>query len=128
VPDNTDATPDTQATPSVDANKPCGLVLTLAGAPLTPHTVVGFRGQYRPDRPTPIGGDGQVTVDEANAAIAAGAPLELVNIAKTKLDELQQLANEDLAAARTGAVQARQDGPVGGETGVLSDHADAVKG
>ena len=105
-----------------------GLVLTLAGAPLTPHVIVGLRGLYRPDVPTPIGGDGEVSVDEANAAIANGAPLELVDIAAKDLDAAKAQHEEDLAAARTGAVQARQDGPVGAEANTLNDNLDAVKG
>lgn len=104
-----------------------GLQLTLGGAPQTPHTVIGVRGQYRPDQPTPIGGPGELTLGEAEAAIAAGAPLELVTIPKGKIDALREAAQADLAIARGGIAAARQDGPVGAETDQLKDHLDAVK-
>jgi hypothetical protein len=102
-------------------------VFNMPGAPETPHVIVGIRGIYRPDSPTPIGGEGEVTLEEAQAAIEAGAPLELVNIPKKDLDQVREQFAADLAAARTGAVQARQDGPVGAEAGVLNDHVEAVK-
>lgn len=116
-----------EKTPKIDETQPVGLVLNLKGAPETPHTVVGLRGQYRPTQPTPIGGEGEVTLDEAKAAIEAGAPVDLVNIAKTKLDDLRKAAAEDLALARMGAVQARKDEPTAAEADVINDHADAVK-
>jgi hypothetical protein len=112
----------------VDKTKPIGVLLDLgAGAPLSPHTVVGVRGQYRPDNAVPIGGEGEASVDEIEAAIASGAPLKLVNIPKTQVDQLRALAAEDIAAARRGAVIARQDGLVGAEAALLSEHIDAVK-
>jgi hypothetical protein len=104
-----------------------GLILTLGGAPATPHTVVGLRGQYRPDRPTPIGGEGEVTLAEAQAAIDAGAHLEIVSISKAKIDDARKAAAADIADARRGVVEARQDQPVGAETDQLNDHLNAVK-
>jgi len=114
--------------PAIDESKPLGLILVFPGAPETPHSVVGLRGLYRSDSPTPIGGDGELTVDEAKAAIDAGAPLALVNIAAKELDAARAQVEADIAAARTGAVAARQEGPVGAEAGVLNDQLDAVKG
>ena len=107
--------------------KTVGLVLTLKGAPETPHTVVGLRGQYRSTQPTPIGGENEPTIEEAKAAIANGAPVELVDIAKGKVDDLRKAAAEDLAMARLGAVQARKDDPAPAEAAVIADHVDAVK-
>ena len=104
-----------------------GLVLSLKGAPETPHTIVGLRGQYRPDRPTPIGGEGEVTLAEAKAAIDSGAPLKLVDIPKTKVDDFRELAAAELHEARAGITAARKDGLEGAETGVLADQIDAVK-
>lgn len=107
--------------------KTVGLVLTLKGAPETPHTVVGLRGQYRPTQATPIGGENEPTLEEATAAIANGAPVELVDIAKGKVDELRKAAADDLAVARLGAVQARKDDPTAAEAAVIADHVEAVK-
>ena len=104
-----------------------GLILSLKGAPGTPHTIVGLRGLYRPDTPTPIGGEGEVTVAEAKAAIEAGAPLELVSIPKGKLDAVRAEVEADLHEARLGVTAARKDGLQGAETGVLADQIDAVK-
>ena len=115
------------SSPKIDEKGPLGLVLTLQGAPETPHTVVGVRGQYRTTRPTPIGEVGELTLAEAKLAIENGAPLELVNIAKSKVDELRTAAAEDLQLARQGAVTARQESPAGAEAAVLSDHIEAVK-
>lgn len=126
---DTKATPATAETaPTVDMAKPLGLILNLGnGTPFSPHTVVGVRGQYRPDRAVPIGAPGELSLEEAIAAVNSGAPLQLVNLPKNKVDELRALALEDLANARRGAVQARQDGLEGAEVAALSDHLDAVK-
>jgi hypothetical protein len=122
-----DTKTDDAVAADVDHSKPIGALLDLGGAPLSPHTCVGVRGQYRPDRPTPLGGEGEVTVAEVQAGIAAGAHLKLVNIPKAKIDELRALAAEDLAAARRGAVLSRQDGLVGAEAALNSEHLNAVK-
>ena len=112
---------------TVATAKNVGLLLTLGGAPEVPHTVVGVRGQYRPDRPTPIGGPGELTITEAEAAIENGAPLEIVEISKTKLDALRAAAAAELQQARQGAVAARQDKPEGAEPGQIADHLNALK-
>jgi hypothetical protein len=101
-----------------------GVVFTLAGAPATPHIVLGVPGLYRPDVPTPVDDE---RLELVKAAIANGAPLDVVDIPKTKLETAQAQALEDLAAARTGAVTARQDGLVGAEAGVLTDLNDSTK-
>jgi hypothetical protein len=113
--------------PALDESKPLGLILTLPGAPVTPHTIVGVRGLYRSDVPTPIGGSGELTLEEAKTAIDNGAPVALVNIAAKDVDAVRAQVEADISAARTGAIAARQDGPVGAEAGVLSDQLDAVK-
>jgi hypothetical protein len=113
--------------PKPNKNSYQGLILTLGGAPATPHTVAGLRGQYRPDRPTPIGGEGELSIAEAQAAIDAGAHLEIVTISRTDIDDVRDAAAADIADARRGVVEARQDNPVGAETDQINDHLDAVK-
>lgn len=44
-------------------SKRYGLRLKTGGAPNTPHTVAGLRGQFRPDPPTPVGQEGDVVED-----------------------------------------------------------------
>lgn len=60
-----------------------GLRLTLPGAPCTPHNLPGVPGFYWPDRPTPVGGDGDpVTLEHAQQLAADPAVnLELVDVA-----------------------------------------------
>lgn len=58
-----------------------GLRLTLPGAPDVPHFVPGVRGMYSPTTPTPVGGDGELTVDEAQRLHDDPVvPLELVDV------------------------------------------------
>ena len=58
----------------MSAKKPeKGLRLTLGHAPASPHIVPGLRGFFSPDEPTPLGGDGELSVDDAKAYIAAHA-------------------------------------------------------
>jgi hypothetical protein len=77
-----------------------GLRLTLGGAPTELHTVAGLSGFYRPDRPTPVGGEGEPTVEEAQAAVKAGAHLEIVELQDDEADELRALAAHDHERAR----------------------------
>jgi hypothetical protein len=114
-------------TQTIDESKPLGLILTLKGAPETPHTVVGVRGQYLTVRATAIGGDGELSLQEAKDAIANGAPFELVNIAAKDVDSLRAQAADDLIAARTGAIAARKEDPTPAEAQVITDHVEAVK-
>jgi hypothetical protein len=51
------------------ANKRYGLVLTLEGAPGTPHTIPGLPGYFRADVPTPVGGENELSLDAAKAFI-----------------------------------------------------------
>lgn len=58
-----------------------GLRFTLPGAPDVPHFVPGVQGMYSPTQPTPVGGDGELTVEEAQALHDdVSVPLELVDV------------------------------------------------
>jgi hypothetical protein len=118
---------DPVSTKKTDQAGPLGVVFTMPGAPETPHIITGVRGVYRPGVPTPIGGEGELSLEEVNAAIANGAPLEIVKIPKGELDDARARVSEDLMAARTGAVEARNEDLVGAEAGTLTDHIEAVK-
>ena len=81
------------------ADKPQGLVLTLGGAPPTPHTVEGLPGLYSPDRPTPVGGIGEPTLTQAKAADKApGVPVRLVAISPKDLQRLRVQSDADRRA------------------------------
>jgi hypothetical protein len=89
--------------------KPMGLRLTLGGAPDTPHTVAGLPGLYRPGAPTPVGGPGEATLEQAQAAHdAAGVPVELVEIPSGDLDRLRGEQTEQRQAARSAARKQRR--------------------
>lgn len=81
------------------ARKAPALILTLGGAPTSAHTVTGYPGTYRPDRPTPIGGPGEPTLAQAQAADAdPGVPLELIEIPANQVQALRLAAEADRRA------------------------------
>lgn len=78
-----------------------GLRLTLGGAPNELHTVTGLSGLYRPDRPTPVGGPGEPTVEQARkAAKGPDAVVEVVDLSDGDVEELRALADHDRERAR----------------------------
>lgn len=92
-----------------------GLRLTLPGAPATPHTVQGVNGYFWPDRATPVGGPGELSLESARKVDAAeGAPLELVEITdKQAAEYAAHLAAFRAANGRHLAEAARQGGAEG---------------
>lgn len=92
-----------------------GLRLTLPGAPATPHTVQGMNGYFWPDRATPVGGPGELSLESARKVDAAeGAPLELVEITdKQAAEYAAHLAAFRAANGRHLAEAARQGGAEG---------------
>lgn len=85
------------------AGKPKGLLLDFPGAPCAPHVVGALPGVYRPDRPTPVGGVGEPSLEQAKAADAdPGCPVKLVDIDPGDLDALRVGAASDRAAGREG--------------------------
>ena len=92
------------------------LILTLGGAPDTPHAIPGYPGLYRPGRPTPIGGPGEITEDQARELDKAeGTPLKLVRVPADEIDGLREQQAEDIRASRQGQREARQAGLDGAE-------------
>lgn len=104
-----------------------GLRLTLGGAPASPHVVQGVPGLYRPDAPTPVGGEGELSLEEAKRLDAdAGVPLELVTIKKADEEAVRARVAADLDATRSGIAVMAQLGPEGAEPEALQDQAAAV--
>lgn len=78
-----------------------GLILTLGGAPCSPHRVGNLPGMYRPDRPTPTGGPGECTASQAIAANEdPGCPVALVQIPNHDVQRLRLLLDNDVRAER----------------------------
>ena len=84
------------------------LVLTLGGAPAAAHRVEDLPGYYRPDTPTPVGGPGEASVEQAQVLHAApGAPVALVYLTDKQLDDARARSAQDVLAARNGLLAAR---------------------
>ncbi len=112
------------------ATKRHGLILTLGGAPASPHVVTPLPGYYRPDTPHLVGGpDDDLTLEEAKAAVKEYPDtLELVEVSETKAKEAEEVADQDLARGRNALGQARRDGRAGDSPSRAKDEAAAVKG
>lgn len=107
------------------AERRMGLRLTQGGAPASAHVVSGVPGLYRPDVPTPVGGEGELSLEEAKALDAdESIPLELVPV-EDEAAALEQVA-ADLEAARGGIAAALRAGPEGSEPGRIQDEAAAI--
>lgn len=75
------------------------LILTLGGAPASPHSVTGAPGMYRPDRATPVGGPGEATLSQAQAFHDdPGVPLKLIRVPDNDITALRLAAENDRRA------------------------------
>lgn len=91
-----DARPDKDGNPTV---------------PNTPHLIPTLPGFYRPDRPTPIGGPGEVTLEQAvEASKTRGVGVTLIELKETDLEKAREGHQADVQAAREGTLAAHQDG------------------
>lgn len=98
------------------------------GAPTTPHTVPGVPGLYRPDVPTPVGEEGELGVKQARAfAKEHSDVLEVVTITAGNVEDAKEQAAADLAEARSGVIEAREDAS-GAEEEQVAEQTEAVKG
>jgi hypothetical protein len=105
--------------------KPKGLILTLEGAPNTPHVVEGVPGLYRPDVPTPIGetvGFEQAKKYDADESV----PLKIVEIKDAEL--AKHLFDEAIADSKNIQRSLRRSKGKGGESAFLEDEINATKG
>jgi hypothetical protein len=83
-----------------------GLRLTLAGAPNEIHSIPGLSVLLRPDRPTPVGGPGELAAEEARA-FAKNHPdaVEVVDLKDDEVDRLRALAAHDHERARGNTIE-----------------------
>lgn len=101
-----------------------GLVLDLPGAPETPHVIPGVAGYYRPNIPTPVGGDGELTLDAAKELDKGSEHLRLVEIAPKDVEAAEKVAADTLKEARN----TKPAGRSGAEMSRNYDESEAQKG
>lgn len=77
---------------SSSKTKSYGLRLVLPGAAEnTGYTLAGLPGIYRTDEPTPVGGEGEPTLEQARAAAKGDdAPVKLEEIGPRKVEQLRE--------------------------------------
>lgn len=91
--------------------KEYGLQLTLGGAPDTPHLIPDLPGYYRPSRPTPVGGPGEVTLEQAKHLDAdKGVHLKLVEITAEEAALFRAEAEADRIEGLTGVRESAKAG------------------
>lgn len=123
----TAAAPAAGATTAARKPKRYGLRLTVGGAPAVPHQIPGVPGLYRPDKPTPVGADGELPLDRARELAAdPSVHLELVPIAAGDVEELSAAAADALEAARGGVAQATRHAD-GHEADQVADEVAAIQ-
>jgi hypothetical protein len=104
-----------------------GLRLTLGGAPATPHVVAGAPGLYRPDVATPVGDDGELSLEDAKRfADDPALPLELVEITDEEAASARATLAGDLEAARKALPVAAAMGLEGSEPDRLAAETAAL--
>lgn len=99
------------------ADKRYGLRLKgVNGEPPTPHTIPPLPGFYSTAYATPVGGDGELSLEDARRALkpapdgdGLGDVLELVTLKAGEVDEAKDAQAEALAAARGGIAAAARD-------------------
>jgi hypothetical protein len=106
-----------------------GLILTLGGAPASPHVVSPLPGYYRPDVPHLVGEPGDdLTLEEAKEAAKEHDSLKLVEVSATKESQAEEVAANDLSAGRNALIDARNDGRASDAPSRAQDEASALKG
>lgn len=89
--------------------KTFGLVLDLPGAPLVHHSVVGVYGMFHPEQPTPVGGVGEPSYEQAKQWTAdEGMPLRMVEIEAVEVPELREAAADARKVEQRGATEGRE--------------------
>jgi hypothetical protein len=106
------------------SKKRYGLVLTLGGAPATPHVIAGVPGHFRPNVPTPVGEEGEIPLEDAKA-FAKEHDLALVEITDAKAKKAKKLAEDTAEAIRKGLEDAAAVAE-GAEPGLINDEKAAV--
>lgn len=98
------------------------------GTPNTPHRVIGLPGLYNPHRATPVGGEGELPLELAQAASDdSSIPVELVELKKNEVDDLREQADADRGLSRRAAAAARRTSISDAETLMATAEIEATK-
>jgi hypothetical protein len=88
--------------------KAFGLVLDLGGASGY-HTVQNVYGVFHPEIPTPVGGPGEPSYEQAKQWTAdEGMPLRMVEIEAVEVPELREAAAEARKVEQRGATEGKE--------------------
>ena len=111
---------------SKSAEKRYGLVLTLGNAPSTPHRIPDVPGFFYFHTPTPVGGPGEISLEDAKRYDAGSEELALVEIPAGEVKAAERKAAETLAEVRNALVDNRQTRPRGGDAVQHRDEQQAL--
>jgi hypothetical protein len=104
-----------------------GLLLTLGGAPNTPHVIEGLPGYYYPETPH-IVGDGDLTVEAAEQAVSNHPDLlKLVEVPVGEVAGAEATQAAQVEDGREAIAEARRDGRAGDDPSRTVDEINAVK-
>lgn len=100
-----------------------GLILTLGGAPNTPHCIPGVPGLFRPDVATPVGEGCNISLEDAKALDAGPEDLALVEIEDVYAAEK---AAADAKKASKRALRDARHSAEGAEIALVNDEREAI--
>lgn len=101
------------------------LILDLGGAPATPHFIPGVPGHFRPHVPTPVGEEGEISLEDAKRFAKERDTLKLIDISAAEAKKAKQFAEETEGAIRRGLKEAATVAE-GAEPGLIEDETVAA--
>lgn len=103
-----------------------GVLLTLGGAPDTPHIIEGLPGYFSPSQPRMVGED--FTLEAARQAVEDhGDVLELVDVPAGKAGAAETAHEAYVSEGRDALAEARRDGRADDDPSRTKDERNAVK-
>lgn len=108
------------------SNKAKGLLLTLGGAPNTPHVIEGLPGYYSQSVPHLVGDD--LSLEAAKQAVKDHPDLlKLVDVSAEAATKAEEGHAAFVAEGRGALVEARRDGRAGDDPSRTRDEHNAIK-
>lgn len=105
-----------------------GLLLTLGGAPNTPHVIEGLPGYYSPTVPHIVGEGADVPLELAKTAAKEHSDvLDLVSVKAGDVDDALAAHKDFVAEGRGALLEARRDGRAEDDPSRTEDEIDALK-
>lgn len=103
-----------------------GLLLTLGGAPNTPHVIEGLPGYFSPTVPHLVGDD--LSLDAAKQAVKDHPDLlKLVEVSAGDVTGAEEAHAAFIAEGRGALLEARRDGRAEDDASRTTDEHDALK-